>query len=243
MEVKTDENLEKDEVNKGDEVLENAETKTRLENAESEAEKDAKPQKFKASEVYAEESYELQAQKSEEVFEETAKEVEPPYEEPAREVIAKEANQNQRLLLLKHFGKSLGNMSIVFVSFMLLLVFSQLVLGVGTVLLGFILGTILFVLSIATLGLIYLTGVMGSWWGFVGKLFEGGTDIINFLGKLYVTFPYMIVGSLVFSIISIITTAKSGAYKSVGRIVASSIVCGISAILSIFLIAGGLSAK
>ena len=221
----------------------NNENLTELEKELQDQNMDNSSKKLKASEVYESSANELQAEKSEEVFEETVKEVEPPYEEPEREINQRFATENQKLLLLRHIGKAFGNMSIVFLSFVLLIISGQFILGIGTIFLGFFLAMILFVLSVVTLGIIYIGGGMGKWWGYVSKLFEGGTDIINFLSKLYVSFPFVLGVGLLFSIISIITTSKSGVYKSKGRIVFSSIICGISAILLIILVAGGLSAK
>ena len=238
-----DENLEASENVIGEQELDETERKTAIELADEEAKKEAEKQKLSASEVYAEESYQLQAEKAEEIFEATAEEVAPPVEESEAVIDEKEKKQIEKSLLLKHFGTSLGNMSIVFIAYMLILISGQLILGVGTILIGMALGAVLFALSVATLGIIYLVADVGKWWGYIGKMFEGGTDIINFLSKFYVTFPYVIAGSLLFSIVSIITTAKSGKFKSVGRIVVSSIMCGISAVLLIFLIAGGLNAK
>ena len=112
MDIK-DENLKASENVPNSEELDKTERKTAIELADEVAKKEAEKQKLSASEVYAEESYELQAEKAEEIFDATAEEVAPPVEESAAVIDEKEKKQIEKSLLLKHFGKSFGNSRII----------------------------------------------------------------------------------------------------------------------------------
>ena len=152
-----------------------------------------------------------------------------------------ETKQFENLLLKKHLSTALGNMTIVLVAFVFVIFIAQITAALGAFLIAFLLGTILFLLTIATLGLIYLTGVMGSWWAAVGKIFNGGADFVKFLEKFYVLFPFVIALSAVFSVFSIVLEARSGVLKSVGRIVCSAIFGALAVLMSIIILTGVLS--
>ena len=149
-----------------------------------------------------------------------------------------EKNKHYKMLTFKRISSALGNMSIVLVSMFLIVFMAQLLATLGAFLIAFLLGAILFLLSIATLGLIYLTGVMGDWWAAVGKIMQGGADFTNFLTKFYVALPFAIALSFIFSIVSIILQYRCGPYKSKARVVISIISAVVGLFLIIMMIAG-----
>ena len=147
----------------------------------------------------------------------------------------------EKMLLNKHLSSAFGNMTIVLVAFVFVIFIAQIAAALGAFLIAALLGTILFMLTIVTFGLIYLTGVMGSWWAAVGKIFNGGADFVKFLENFYVLFPFVIALSAVFSVFSIILETKSGVFKSVGRIVCSAIFGALAVFMSIIILTGVLS--
>jgi len=191
-----------------------------------------------ANDVYYETANQLQAVKSQEVFNESAKSITPKIEESQFEIDEKEKQVHQKHLLARHLGKDFGNMSIVFVAFVFFVLFAQLSISIGAIFLGFLLAAILIIISIATLFLVYINGGMAPWWQRVLDLFQGGSEVANFISKIYVSFPFVLVLSIFFSILSIVFTSKSGVYKSKGRIICSSIFGVIAAIMLLIILAG-----
>ena len=142
------------------------------------------------------------------------------------------------LFNLRHLAFDLCNLSIVCVSFILLLILGQFV----TVLVAFLAAAILFVflifISVVTVGVVYATTDIGKMWGWFGSLTDGSSAFLQFLQKLLVCTPYVCAVGIVAAVGSIICYSFSKNYKSTPRIVVSGIMIGLCVIGIIFYFAG-----
>ena len=150
--------------------------------------------------------------------------------------IQKEVSKQTANLSFRHLAIIFSNLAIFASAVSIAIALS----GVITTLTLFVFGAILFcfliIVSIVTLGIIYLVSDFGSLWGWFGKLADNRViDIINYLYKIL---PFVSGISLTLSIVSIISLSLVKAEKSVGRIVANSILGFLSLIIFIFALAG-----
>ena len=158
------------------------------------------------------------------------------------EIISTNPKKIQTTLVVNRFSNIFSNMTY----FATIFSFLDLIGSLLTVLMAFVAGVVLFavlmIVSIATLGLIYVTTDFGKAWSLLGDLTNNTDKVINFFTILQSMLPYISGIGCVVGIVSIIFLKYSNIQNKKLKIVWSSICLGILAILfvlSLIVIGGG----
>lgn len=140
-------------------------------------------------------------------------------------------NKKYASIYTKHLGTILSNYSIIGFSFILLVIFGTFLSGLYT-LLAFIFS---FIIVVVTFGLIFVSNPE-----LLSKLFSASDDFAFILKLCAKAFPYVFGITLASSIIALILLCINKEKRSVSRIVFASIITGLTLILGLIYLFGGL---
>ena len=140
----------------------------------------------------------------------------------------------EKFMVSNNFSNILATFVFAVVIFSIALITSYFVLWLITMVLAICLFLILFFVTIATLGLVYLTTDFGKAWGWFDPMFNNAKTITDFLAKVYLVTPYLGIAALACSVVSIVLLAKGQNEHKVSKIVWLSICIAILVFCVIF---------
>lgn len=134
-----------------------------------------------------------------------------------------------------HLSIILSNLAIFASILTVALAFGGFVTIIATGLTVVLLFCVLFFLTVATVGVIYLVSDAGKMWGWFEKISDSGLAITQFIYKIL---PYVSSIAFVICIVSILALTLLNKEKKVGRIVASSVFAVLTLVIAILSLMG-----
>jgi len=134
-----------------------------------------------------------------------------------------------------HLSIILSNLAIFASILTIALAFGGFVTIIATGLTVVLLFCVLFFLTVATVGVIYLVSDAGKMWGWFEKISDSGLAITQFIYKIL---PYVSSIAFVICIVSILSLTLLNKEKKVGRIVASSVFAVLTLVIAILSLTG-----
>lgn len=140
----------------------------------------------------------------------------------------------EKFMVLNNFANILSAFVFFVVIFSVALITSYFVLWIITMVLAIILFVILVFITVATLGLVYVTSDFGKAWGWFDPMFNNAKTITDFLAKIYLFMPYLGMAALAVAVVSIVLLAKSQNEHKTAKIVWLSICIALLVFCVIF---------
>lgn len=160
---------------------------------------------------------------------------------PAKEnpvsIVEDNPKQIQNELMLNRCSNILSNVAFAMTILSFLIAIGTIVSIFVAYFFVFIAGAVLVVISLATLGIVYLVTDMGKAWTWLGQVLNKTENLADFFNKLYAILPYSCVGGIIFSVGAIICLSFSKNEHKKSKIVWLSICLGVLLISGIVVLA------